>query len=351
MVPPATTPSEKVLGGGVVATRRSFAVIKRRLVSIPVLFLAFVAVVAVMPIALALSAVLDVVRWLSRGHPMATRLMVFLLAYLSAEVVGVLALFVGWLRYRKSPDRLFRQAFEVQKAWAGFLFRVVLRTFALTVEVTGTQHVSDTPFVLLSRHASLIDTLLPAVLIAAEHDTHIRHVLKDELLVDPALDIAGNRLPNSFVKRGSGNTESEAAKVFELGAQMPDNEVALIYPEGTRFNPDRRLRIIESLERTSPVIAERAAEWAHVLPPRAAGVNALLSGTDCDVVVLAHHGLDGFGRISDIWRGGLVGNRILVRMTRIDRRDIPDDTDAWLFDVWADVNGWIESVKQVDAAI
>lgn len=325
-------------------------VIKRRLISIPLLFVAFGVAVAVMPMALVLALLVDLSRWGGGGKPIATRLLIFLLAYLSAEVVGVIALFVGWLRFRRDPGRLFRQAFEVQKAWAGFLFRVVLRTFRLTLHVSGAEAVVDPPFVLISRHASLIDTLLPAVLIAVPHDRHIRYVLKDELLIDPALDIAGNRLPNSFVKRGSGNTHVEASKVFELGAQMPDDEVVLIYPEGTRFNPDRRVRIIESLMRTSPALAERAAEWTHVLPPRAAGVNALLSGTDCDVVVLAHHGLDGFGRISDIRRGGLVGSRIDVRMNRIDRRDIPDETAGWLFDVWADVNSWVGGVKQDDAA-
>jgi hypothetical protein len=75
-------------------------------------------------------------------------------------------------------------------------------------------------------------------------------------------------------------------------------------------------------------------------------VGALLDGApDADVVVVAHHGFDGLRLISDIWRGGLVGLVVRVRVTRVTRSTVPEAGAAradWLYDLWQDVDDWLE---------
>ena len=80
------------------------------------------------------------------------------------------------------------------------------RIFGITIEVEGTDELRDGPIIVFLRHSSVADTLLPAVFIANPNGLKLRYVLKHELLWDPCLDIVGNRLPNSFVRRGSGDS-------------------------------------------------------------------------------------------------------------------------------------------------
>jgi hypothetical protein len=61
------------------------------------------------------------------------------------------------------------------------------------------------PVIVFLRYASVADTLLPAVFLANPNGLKLRYVLKHELLLDPCLDIVGNRLPNSFVQRSAGD--------------------------------------------------------------------------------------------------------------------------------------------------
>ena len=80
------------------------------------------------------------------------------------------------------------------------------------------------------------------------------------------------------------------------------------------------------------------------MPPRLGGPLALLEGCAADVVILAHKGLDGFARIGDIWRGGMVRTPVTVRFQRIPRTAIPEsraDRADWLFRVWQEVDDWV----------
>lgn len=75
---------------------------------------------------------------------------------------------------------------------------------------------------------------------------------------------------------------------------------------------------------------------------------ANLESTDADVVVLAHTGLEGFATARDIWQSDLVGSRIVVSFRRIPRTDIPVGRSArvdWLFQVWADVDDWVDAAR------
>ncbi len=157
--------------------------------------------------------------------------------------------------------------------------------------------------------------------------------------------MAGNRLPNYFVRRGSGEAEKELAEIRKLGRDLDGREGVLIYPEGTRFSTEKQRRALERLSRSSPDIYERARRLRHVLPPRPAGTLALLESTEpADVVVLTHYGLDGFAHLRDIWAGGMVRTTVRVHFRRIPRSQVPEGRaarTAWLFEVWQAVDDWI----------
>jgi 1-acyl-sn-glycerol-3-phosphate acyltransferase len=171
----------------------------------------------------------------------------------------------------------------------------------------------------------------------------LRYVLKRELLWDPALDVAGNVLPNCFLDRRSTDAAAEVERVRALGVGLGERDGVLIYPEGTRFTPEKRERALEVLRRRFPHLVERAEALRGVLAPRQAGVLALLeAGTD--VVVCAHVGLDGLSHVKRVWRGGLVGVTVRVAFWRIPAGEIPAGEEAridWLFAQWRRVDDWV----------
>ncbi|MEX2423012.1 MAG: 1-acyl-sn-glycerol-3-phosphate acyltransferase [Acidimicrobiia bacterium] len=320
--------------------------ILRRLVSIPAVFILFGLSWVGAPVFAAIAVIVDIARWLTARRPwMAVRLVGFLMAYTFAEVVGLLALSGVWLA--SVGGRLFdltRATFAIQRWWAGFVLGACRAIFGLRISGAGLDTVHPPPFILVARHTSIIDNLLPAFFISRPHGTHIRYVMKHELLADPALDVAGSRLVNVFVRRSVGESDSEVASIRQLAETLPADEVILIYPEGTRFTEAKRDRSAAILARRSPRLARLAAQFTHVLPPRPGGVLALVEACEADVVVMAHRGLDGFARVADIWRGAMVRTHVEVQFWRVPRCEIPTgraERAEWLFDLWGRIDRWV----------
>lgn len=332
--------------GGVDETRAE--TVMRRLRTIPPRVLGFLLVTVLLPVLLVVAVVIDALRLAAFGvPPTAARLVLFLWVYLAAEVAGVAALAALWvasLGGRRSAW-LREMTWRVQQLWAGALLGAVRALFRLRLEVAGGDEVVPGPVIVLIRHASIVDNLLPADLIARPHGIRLRYVLKRELLADPCLDIAGRRLPNYFVRRGTGEAQ-ELERVRALGHGLGPGDGVLIYPEGTRFTPERRARAIARIAERDADLAARAERIRHLLPPRLGGVGALLDGApEADIVVIAHHGFDGLRLISDIWRGGLVGLVVRVRVTRVPRCGVPEADAAradWLYELWQDVDDWLD---------
>ena len=92
----------------------------------------------------------------------------------------------------------------MQQAWAGSIFGAARILLGLKVTVEGDDEVEPGPMIVLVRHASILDNLLPSVFVARAHRIRLRYLLKRELLNDPGLDIGGKRIPNYFVRRGTG---------------------------------------------------------------------------------------------------------------------------------------------------
>lgn len=328
---------------------------RRRLKTIPTFVGGLLVMLVLAPLLLPALALVDATRWLLGRYPwMGVRLYSFGLVYLLAEAIGLVALSSAWLaagfgRFRRP---LLSWTFAIQQAWAGTLLAAVRGIFGIRIDVAGGEAVSPGPILLMVRHASIVDNLLPAALVSKRHGLHLRYVLKRELLSDPCLDVAGNRLPNHFVARGSTDTQSEIAAIGELAGGLGPQDGVLIYPEGTRFSKAKQARALEKLQDGDPEIFERAQRLRHVLPPRLGGPLALLdAAASADVVVLAHHGLEGFAHLRDIWVGGMVNATIRVKLWRIPRSELPaepaDQVD-WLYDLWTQVDAWIDEQHRQD---
>ena len=318
----------------------------RRLRTVPAVVAGFFVVTALLPVLVVALLAYDAGRALrGRGRFSAVRLLLFGWVYLTVEMAGLTAMLLFWLvsGFGRARRLYVTFTYALQGWWASALFGAVRLLFRVGLEVEGDEASTPGPMVLMMRHASLADTLLPTVLVLRRHKIRLRYVLKRELLWDPALDVAGNVLPNCFLDRRSTDAAAEVERVRALGVGLGERDGVLIYPEGTRFTPEKRERTLEVLRRRFPHLVERAEALRGVLAPRQAGVLALLeAGTD--VVVCAHVGLDGLSHVKRIWSGGLVGVTVRVAFWRIAAGEIPAGEEAridWLFAQWRRVDDWV----------
>ena len=270
------------------------SIVRRRVVTISRSLALFVLMTALLPLLLIGGLAVDALRWIATRRPwMSVRMISFGWAFLATEVVGLAWLFGGWVAaaFGSNWDRLVALTWPVQRWWARTLFASVRRLFRIELTVDGHDVTVPGPILAMFRHASIVDNLLPAVLLTDAKQVRLRWIVKRELLALPSLDVAGTRLPNYFVDRRSSDPREEIRAIRRLGAELATNEGVLIYPEGTRFTEDRRTRALESLSDRMPTLFERASRLRYVLPPRVGGSLALLDGRT-DIVVCAHEGLD-----------------------------------------------------------
>jgi 1-acyl-sn-glycerol-3-phosphate acyltransferase len=300
------------------------------------------------PLLLIAGAIIDVARG---GVWVVTRCVLFFPFYFSCEVFGIAASFILWLAsgvwMGASRERFLDRNFALQRRWANALCRRGLGIFGIRIQVEGADELRDGPVIVFLRHTSVADTLLPAVFIANPNGLKLRYVLKHELLLDPCLDIVGNRLPNAFVRRNSG----DSFRVLELMKNLGPRDGVIIYPEGTRFTEEKREALIEQLERKGETyLCEKARLLKNVLPPRLGGALNLLDHNDAaDVVFCAHFGFDGVVDLRDFLRGSLVGVVVTVRFWRVPFAAIPATREArqeWLFDNWMRVDEWVGDKRQ-----
>lgn len=317
----------------------------RRALTLPGYVLLAALSLALLPVLLPLALAVD----LARGTPLPlVRTVLMLPWYFLLEAVGLLAAGALWLaRPLLGRERYERANFRLQCAWARALFGGACRLFGMRVETAGEDALGPGPILLLLRHASVADTLLPAVLVSSRTGRRLRYVMKRELLWDPCLDVVGQRLPNAFVRRGTGDA-AETALVHELATGLAVDEGILLYPEGTRWTPARRRAVIDRLARSAdPKLLERAQALQWLLPPRLGGVLALLeSAPEADVVIGVHTGFEGVRTLADVWNGALVGRRIRVRFERIAAADVPTEREGrvdWIFEQWSRLDAWLEA--------
>jgi 1-acyl-sn-glycerol-3-phosphate acyltransferase len=325
----------------------------RRAAIIPLYFALLALLLASLPILLPAAAVVDAIRGSRRAL---SRCTLFLPFYFACEVVGIVVSATLWLGgLATSRRRYLDWNFRVQCWWARILFAGGQRLFGLRLDVRGLDDLGEGPILLFQRHASIGDTVLPAVLVSSRRGFRLRYVMKRELLFDPCLDIVGNRLPNYFVRRSWGDTAQEIAAVRRLSVDLGPGEGVFICPEGTRFTPERRRRALERIRRQGDAeLVARAERLRRVLPPRLGGTLALLDAeTPLDVVFCVHWGFDGIKSFRHLLGGALIGRTIEVEFWRVPAERIPKDPDAridWLYEHWSRVDEWVGRRREAASA-
>ncbi len=317
----------------------------RRSVTIPLYLASATLLLVLSPVLVPLAALSDLLR---RRNFALARCLFLAIVYFAAEVIGMLASLVLWIRlagWRAKPSRAYLAAnFNLQRRWASAIFTGARWGFGLSVTVDGDDALRPGPVIILGRHASPLDNLIPAVIASGRHHIRLRWVINRWLLRDPCLDIVGNRLPNVFVAAGSEEPRGQAARVGALAAGIGPDDGVLIFPEGALFSHTRLRRAVARLTEAGSQDAGRASDLRSVLPPRTgAFLSALAATPDADVVIFEHSGLNPFGNYRALASGDLIGAEIVIRVRRFARVTIPQETAAqarWLWDRWAELDRW-----------
>lgn len=309
----------------------------RRAITVPTVTAMAATLVATAPAWGALSVAVD----LGRGNRRLPSLRAASLAtaWSSLETVGVAASALLWTTGRAPHEQ---STYALQRWWAHRLLAATHLAAGMALVIDGDDVVAPGPVVLAPRHSSIADTLIPVWLLA-RHDMRPRYVLKRDLLLDPCLDIVGHRIPNHFVARGGDATDEELRAITAMTATMGPRDGAVIYPEGTIADPNRRARALASISQTDPQRARRLAALQRLLPPRHAGLRAALDGAaEADVVFVDHTGLEPFSTIASATSEIPLREPVRIRLRRVPRHEIPTeraDFRRWLDDEWLRVDG------------
>jgi 1-acyl-sn-glycerol-3-phosphate acyltransferase len=323
----------------------------RRVRGIAVEVIILTVVTVLSPLLLIGAISVDAALWLRRRKPwMAVRLLAMLWWFLVGELYGLLGLFGIWvLAGGRDSARRRDRVYRLKRRWLASHLAGIRALFGLRFEVDGLELAGPGPVIVMIRHASIIDNALPDVIIGRAHRLGFRFVIKRELQMLPTIDIGGRWVPTLFVRRASGDTAAELERIRELTVNIAPHEGLLIYPEGTRWTPEKLTRAKQVIAERQPEIAPLAARLQYLLPPRLGGTLALLeSAPHADVVIFGHVGLDGFEYISDIWSGGLVGTTVKLKFWRFPAAEVPSEREeliAWLYDRWQELDDWIGEVR------
>jgi len=324
--------------------------LQRRTISISVLLAAALVSLAFAPLLFTVAALADLVTGPHRWRN--CRILAMVMWAIGIEIAGVLICAGLWLRFgcgrRLSSEESFWQHHRLQRWYASALLSAARITCNLRIDVEDPSPASTGNAIVLGRHTSIGDAMIPAVLIAGRFNINTRYVLKDDLLWGPAFDLAGQRLRNHFVDRAPNDSAAERAAVQQLVEGLDERSVAVIFPEGTFFTPARKERSIARLRDLGYLEhARRAAGFRYLLPPRPGGALALLAGApQADVIIMGNIGLEKFTSLAAIYRSVPFREPVRVWLWRVPNREIPREPTeqlAWLYDEWERLDASIES--------
>lgn len=264
----------------------------------------------------------------------------------SLLLLALLGLWIGAGFGRALRDAgLVRAHYALVRRYLSLMYAEAQRVLGLQVAVEGPEPTAfdGRPLVVFSRHAGPGDSFLVVHALMNWYGREPRIVLKDTLQWDPAVDVLLNRLPNLFVRPGTGGLDVHVA---ELAGDLDDDDALVIFPEGGNFTAHRRARSIARLrEKGMLEEAEKAARMRHVLAPRPGGVTAALAAGDgADVVWVAHSGLDHLIGVADVWRALPTDMVVRMRWWQVPAHQVPDGREAqvdWLYAWWARIDDWV----------
>lgn len=323
----------------------------RRAITIPTTFVLTIGFTVLVPAFIPLVVVIDL---LLRRRFGLTRTALFFLSFLWCETLGIWAAVGLWIaflgRTSSSSTAFVRANSRFQAIWVQTIFSSARALFGMRLSVEGSAPPpGNRPLLVFVRHASTVDTGLPIVFLSYPLRYQLRYVLKRELLFDPCVDIVGQRIPNRFVRRGD-RTVDEVERVLGLYEDLTPNDAIIIFPEGTRFSPRKRDELLTQLRKRGPSGAlELAESLRHTLSPLRKGALALLENNPgCDLVLIAHRGLERATSFAAFTRGTLVGSNLDVRISHIPFASLPEDPaaqEALLAKLWRDVDDFAAGPK------
>jgi len=317
----------------------------RRLVSIPAILLIAVLSAVTAPLCYAVAVAADLA---SRRQVALTATLAWIHTYIVAELLGMAACLWLWLlRPWLSEEQWIERHYRLARTWGRLQFEAARRLYHFRVDVSGDDVLDRGPYLLLCRHVSIVDNLLPTVLAESVHGMRLRWVFDRRLLRQPTVDILGHRLPSVFVEKNGASPVADLRRVARLADGIGPNDAIAIFPEGTLFAPSKRASRLTRLRsrRRSASLVGPAEELRNVLPPELGAVLVLLKApVSLDVVFCAHSGLeDGLNRAS-IARGGIKGRTLRVNFWRVPASKIPDrseDRRAWLLGEWKKLDAFV----------
>ena len=197
---PRTAGSESGTVGAVAALPRP---VVRRTISVAAVLLATAGILVASPLALPLLGLVDLLR---PGPAWRTRTWCLVAGALVNEVAGVTLAAAMTLRFLGRNDRPAAQRrFHRLEHWWAARHALNFRRFAgVRWVIENPEEIDHGPAVVLARHSSHIDAILPVLLFGVGQGLELSYTLKVSLHLAPALDIFGNRLPNVFVDRHPG---------------------------------------------------------------------------------------------------------------------------------------------------
>lgn len=315
--------------------------------------------VAVLSLPLWLIAAAFVSRYVP-GNWRILRIAWFLFLYLVVEAASLAVMFLIWV-FSGFGWKLHTPLFvETHYRLLALMLSTVMgsaeRTFKLRIVEEGlrphTEPAADgertRSILVLSRHAGPGDSFLLMDGLVNGFGRDPRIVLKEFLQWDPAVDVILNRLPTAFVPVGRKGGEVLIESIDELARTMDHDDAFVIFPEGANYTERRRARAIQKLrEMGRPDLAERAEDLKQTLPPRSLGVMTALAAAPpgSDVFFVGHAGLESFVTVADIWRAMPMDTEVEVKIWHVRSEDVPppDQQEIWLYDVWAEIDGWISA--------
>ncbi len=315
---------------------------RRRIITTSAWFFLAVTLTLLLAPLLLLTGCIDLIR---RTRLSTSRTLIFFTYFFVLESTGLLVAFWLWIRHLcgLDDDTYEHKNRKLQRWWARGAFWGTIRVFSVDITIRGLEQLEDTtPAIVFSRHASTLDTMLPIAVV--RELKYFRYVIKSELLADPALDYCAQRIPNVFVQRGSQDPEFEIEKVIALGKELTPNDAVVVYPEGTRFTPKKRARLVEKFaddEEMGPIVDR----LQHTLPPlREGGVRLVEETPDADLVFIAHRGIDDVSAMSDLAKGYMTDATLEVWIWRVPAAQVPrreEEIREFLVDHWERIDRFI----------
>lgn len=326
--------------------------LKRRVVTIPRAIVGLVVLLALAPLLFLLGGLYDLITGqFSFPTP---RLLTFLILFLGHELVAIGLAVPLWLgaKFGRTAyeDKLYESSHRMQSWLVASLLRSARWTIGLELDFQATETIPDGDIILMSRHASMVDAMLPAFLFTGLLDRPVHYLLKQEMQSSPMFDIYGHRLANHFVTRGS-NTEREVAAIENLARHARDDSALVIFPEGTFATPPRRAKVHASLESKGLVKDLAFARGLSVLlPPKPVGTLALMRNRPgATVVIMGHVGLEGTASLSGLWKNCPMKNNVVIRWWSHPAETLPNNDEGrlqWLQQQWTLLDNWVAAQLQ-----